>query len=387
MNKRAMQGFSLIEIMIAMVISLILMAGVLTIMSTSKRTYAIQGEFAYLQDGARFIMEDVTFGARMAGYFGCSGSLPEGVSMPSPIGGIDNKAIVDATSNASNSKLQDYPKSDVLTLSYFGGGQNRLELNMGAVVTPPTSGSGGTTEEGATGETGESGETTTETSSMSTTITSAQIKAEKAFIAKTFTPTLNVIPITSSSPLPISGADRLVFSDCSGSQFFDIGSIGSGQITISGQFGRQFGWPLDIFIVPTGSNNFSSVTYEVKAIDKSSPPNGNSTGAEDGFALFKDDQLFVEGVQNFQVRYGKMSGAGNAISYTSNPNSFGETVSLRITLLMRTPNKRYDINDTEDKDFILDPDLLAFNPVDAKYESNEIGFRHRLFSSTINVRN
>jgi len=385
MNKRAMQGFSLIEIMIAMVISLILMAGVLTIMSTSKRTYAIQGEFAYLQDGARFIMEDMTFGARMAGYFGCSGSLPEGVSMPAPIGGIDNKAIVDATSNTSNTKLQDYPKSDVITLSYFGGGQNRLELNTGAAVS-----SGGTTEEGgttgeATGD--EEGSGDTETSSMSTAITSAQIKAEKAFIAKTFAPTLNVIPITSSSPLPNPGADRLVFSDCSGSHFFNIGSVSSGQITINGQFERQFGWPLDIFIVPMGSNNFSSITYEVKAIDKSSPPNGSSTGAEDGFALFKDNQLFVEGVQNLQVRYGKMSGAGNAINYTSNPNAFGETVSLRVTLLMRTPNKRYDINDTEDKNFILDPDLLVFNPADAKYESNEIGFRHRLFSSTINVRN
>lgn len=367
MNKQ--QGFSLIEIMIALTISLILMAGVLTIMAASKRTYGIQGELAYLQDGARFIMEDITYGARMAGYFGCSGSLPSGITVPSAISGTDNKEIVDEKTGKTNTKLSSYPKSDVLTISYFGGGQNKLELDMST----------------AAGNTGGTGSTTT--TSNTTTLSAQQILAEKAFIESTFAATENVIPITADSPTPTIGSDRLVFSDCGGSQFFNVTSVGNGQITVEGNFGRQFSWPLDVFIVPVGNDDFASVNYEVKGIDKSNPSDDNSTGIEDGFALYKDDELLVDGVQNLQVRYGKMSGISKAITYTTDPNAFGETVSLRITLLMRTPNKRYDINDVEDKEFVLDAYTLPFNPSDSQFENNELGFRHRLFSSTINIRN
>jgi prepilin-type N-terminal cleavage/methylation domain-containing protein len=64
------QGFSLTEIMVALLISSILMYGVMTIMSSGKRTYALQSELAELYDNARFVMEDITFTLRMAGFKG-----------------------------------------------------------------------------------------------------------------------------------------------------------------------------------------------------------------------------------------------------------------------------------------------------------------------------
>jgi len=67
------RGFSLIEIMIAMTIALVLMAGIMGIMSSSKRTYSIQQDLARLQENARFAMEFISTDLRMAGYFGCSG--------------------------------------------------------------------------------------------------------------------------------------------------------------------------------------------------------------------------------------------------------------------------------------------------------------------------
>jgi len=72
------RGFSLIEILIALTIALVLMAGIMGIMSSSKRTYSIQQDLARLQENARFAMEFITSDLRMAGYFGCAGkaSLP-----------------------------------------------------------------------------------------------------------------------------------------------------------------------------------------------------------------------------------------------------------------------------------------------------------------------
>ena len=46
------RGITLIELLIAMVISLVLLLGVGTIYFNSKRTYLVQEEFAHMQESA-----------------------------------------------------------------------------------------------------------------------------------------------------------------------------------------------------------------------------------------------------------------------------------------------------------------------------------------------
>lgn len=74
--KKPATGFSLIEIMVALVLSSVILIGVFTIMTSSKRTYALQAELAKLQENARFAMEEIAYNLRMAGYAGCSQKLP-----------------------------------------------------------------------------------------------------------------------------------------------------------------------------------------------------------------------------------------------------------------------------------------------------------------------
>lgn len=70
--RKLQKGFSLIELMIAMVLGLVLMAGVIQVFITSKQTFNLNEEMNLIQDNARhaigFMAEDV----RMAGYFGCA---------------------------------------------------------------------------------------------------------------------------------------------------------------------------------------------------------------------------------------------------------------------------------------------------------------------------
>lgn len=67
-------GLSLIELMIAMVVGLILIAGVLSIFISSRQSYSINGAVAQIQENGRFALDFIRKDTRMAGYMGCAKS-------------------------------------------------------------------------------------------------------------------------------------------------------------------------------------------------------------------------------------------------------------------------------------------------------------------------
>jgi type IV pilus assembly protein PilW len=72
---RRMDGFSLVELMVAMTLSLVLLAGALSILYTSKVTYTENERVARLQEAGRTVVELILRDARAAGYVGCSRPL------------------------------------------------------------------------------------------------------------------------------------------------------------------------------------------------------------------------------------------------------------------------------------------------------------------------
>lgn len=68
-------GFSLTELLVAMVVGLILLGGLVTLMVNSKKNYAVQDYSARLQENARFAMQFLSYDLRMAGFFGCSNNI------------------------------------------------------------------------------------------------------------------------------------------------------------------------------------------------------------------------------------------------------------------------------------------------------------------------
>jgi len=68
---RFQMGLSLIELLIAMLISAFLIAGILQIFIGSKQTYSMQQNLSRLQENGRFALEFLERDIRMAGYWGC----------------------------------------------------------------------------------------------------------------------------------------------------------------------------------------------------------------------------------------------------------------------------------------------------------------------------
>lgn len=66
------RGFSLVELMVAIVIGLILLAGVSSVMVSTKRTYNTQDSLGRLQENARIAMVILERAIRNAGYIGCN---------------------------------------------------------------------------------------------------------------------------------------------------------------------------------------------------------------------------------------------------------------------------------------------------------------------------
>ncbi|MFA7387769.1 MAG: PilW family protein [Thiohalobacteraceae bacterium] len=69
---RDQKGVSLVEIMIAMVIGLILTAGIIQLFMGSKQTYRFHDALSRVQENARFAVEALNYDIRMAGNLGCT---------------------------------------------------------------------------------------------------------------------------------------------------------------------------------------------------------------------------------------------------------------------------------------------------------------------------
>ena len=158
------RGITLIELLIAMVISLVLLLGVGTIYFNSKRTYLVQEEFAHMQESARIAMRFMIEDIRMAGYIGCAwnnnldydnfltGDDPdtgnflvglEGmeatntgpgdpIDLAAPNAAAWNRALPAFISNPAAPASGPLPDSDILIVRYADGNGVKMAVNNNA---------------------------------------------------------------------------------------------------------------------------------------------------------------------------------------------------------------------------------------------------------------
>jgi type IV pilus assembly protein PilW len=77
---RCSRGFGLIELLIALALSLIVVLGVAQIFIAAKNTYVSQNVSAGMQEDARFVLSKMIQEIRMVGMFGCLGAITDATS-------------------------------------------------------------------------------------------------------------------------------------------------------------------------------------------------------------------------------------------------------------------------------------------------------------------
>jgi type IV pilus assembly protein PilW len=77
---RSIRGFGLIELLIALALSLIVVLGVAQVFISAKNTYVSQNTAAAMQEDARFVLSKMIQEIRMVGMFGCLGTVSDASS-------------------------------------------------------------------------------------------------------------------------------------------------------------------------------------------------------------------------------------------------------------------------------------------------------------------
>jgi prepilin-type N-terminal cleavage/methylation domain-containing protein len=124
------QGVTLIELIIALVVSAVLVAGIYSLFITQSRSYTVQDSVAGVQQDARAAMAEMGKDIRMAGFLVGAGSgtgfMVGGARAPLSLGGTNlNHAINDTNSDSA---------SDSITVVYASRYAGRLESATGSNV-------------------------------------------------------------------------------------------------------------------------------------------------------------------------------------------------------------------------------------------------------------
>lgn len=119
-------GLSLVELMIAITLSLLLIAGVLQIFLSSKQTYATNNALSRVQESGRFAMDFLTYDIRNAGYKGqCLGEPNNMLNTTNKL--FDLSDPIEGWNNSPPSHLSGknvVPNTDVLLLKLASGAGN-----------------------------------------------------------------------------------------------------------------------------------------------------------------------------------------------------------------------------------------------------------------------
>ena len=120
-KKNGQSGVSLVELMVAMLISLFLVGGAISLLSQNRVHYRQNNDQLRLQESARFALDIIAGDLRMAGYTGCSRSIANNLSGIAPGDLLDtrNTALIDGyEQNSSSWSAQ--PSNDIVDRIYPG---------------------------------------------------------------------------------------------------------------------------------------------------------------------------------------------------------------------------------------------------------------------------
>ncbi len=287
-------GFSLVELMVAMALSMLLLLGVVSIYTNSKQTYNMQEGMSRLQENVRFAMGRLTREISASGYLGCLESARA-------IGG----APVIVNTLAVNTGVFDFVGPVTGTV---GGGRNGSDVI---------------------------------TINRAIGISAIPLEAPMKDVTDDIT-------LDSSHPeyARLSQGDTLVVADCSRAAAFMVtntpvaGDSGVIQhatgVTVNGQSNASEDLEWVFGSTQNSQATLMRVTGNTYTIGNSA--RGACTAATPGFcALTENGNELVEGVESMTVMYGTDTNGDSAVDQYVDANGVADwnsVASVRITLVV-----------------------------------------------------
>jgi type IV pilus assembly protein PilW len=278
------QGVTILELVVAMVVSLLAMGGVYKIYHANSLTYRTQEALARLQENGRLALDLLSRDIRMTGYFGCASILPS----------VQNNL------NLASSFKYDF--ATPIQGSEWTG--TEWVPGLDPFVTTPLKGSD--------------------------VLTIRTVTGDPVFLRAQMPNTSAVLMITHQTPPSFKKEDLVMISDCQGATVFEVTNIQtiSGYDTIvrntgpgsPGNFRQELDHPYGI-----GAEimKMDTVSYFVRNDGEVPTLYRKNLKTTDGI---------VPGVENMQVLYG----VGNLYLRANEVTDWRDVTSVRVGLLLRT---------------------------------------------------
>ncbi len=343
-------GMSLIELMIALTIGVLMLVSAMGLFTNNKRIYKEHGEMSRLQETARFAMDILTNDIRMAGYAGCidditsltnaasnGGTVTHLHNFTNPIEGINDKVAASTWSPSASTEARDnmLTGTDAITLRYLEPIPNEVTFTTSATMANTTA----------------------------------------------------AIPVTCTPDCAsaITASENMAITDCgTGNIFIATGSTAN-TITHGATLNKAYTDEAQIsrFITTRyyiGTASLANHTGEaIPALYRYTSVAGVGTAQE-----------LLEGVERMEILYGvdtnsdsipdvylPAGGSSGGNNLTSSAN-WSNVISVRISLLVRTINQNFNIDDDTNTYTLLD--AAAYDPADEN-------LRRRVFTTTVQIRN
>lgn len=345
LSLRRSRGFSLVELMVALTLSLLLMAGALSILYSSKVTYSENERIARLQESGRTVVELMLRDTRPAGYLGCS-----------------RPVVGDEFSNGLNSSasVQWNYKDPVAGFEATGATWSPA---LDATATPSA------------------------TAGSDVLLVRTTRQGEPIF--RTNAPIINAtsaIPVDRDPGTSVPVNTPMVISDCEGSSVFNAtgftaaaaGPLGESRATISHAMGGPAGTNVSDSL--TRGFTIGALVMPMKPVAYYVSPSVGGVGPALWQHVANDaPQELIEGVENIQVQFGIDTDNDLLVNQYVTADlvtDWSQVIAVTVAVLVRSPEE--DGLEVDSRVYtLLDKQLGPFN--DRRQRS--------VFTTTVVLRN
>ena len=290
-SHRQQRGLTLVEILIALVIGLILTAGILQVFSSTRQSNQVHEAIARMQESGRMALEVIARDARMADFWGCASNITSVTNNLDSAGtGYINFGVGGIDGTDSGSTAPD-------TLVLRGGGGNGLVIQ--APFGPQAS--------------------------ANLSVNAGNGLSQGDIVMVSDCETADIFQISNSNP------------DSSGTIVHNTGNAtdpGNYNATNPGCPGANAHCLSKVYDGNARLFTTSQITYTV------------GTGSEGEPALFRNGQEFLDGIEDLQVLYGEDTDDNDVADYYVNATDVVDmtrVISIRFAVVVRSEDD--DLNE------------------------------------------
>ena len=344
MNKCSKQkGFSIVELMVAMVLGLVISAAAVQIFASNKSTYRLENALSRLQENGRFVVDRIAGDLRMAGYNGC---LSRGTGVPTQMISVENPPFaIDGTDSIrgfNNNGTGWLPAIDA-SLNLNGVNPLRQVVAGTDVINVQRA------------------------SSCGVQLTSAPTSVSDLGI-----------DIVTPNDCNFNVNSAAIITNCSVADVFQISATGATLNRVAGNLSAVYAQESQVFLWESNAYYIATNNNGVSALFRSSWNPSNTDGATTSVD-FNTVEL-AEGVEDMQILYGIDQGVDEyADTYvTANDPllNWGSVKSVRISLLLASD------------DFVTStPRQINFNGANVNTGAGADRRLRTVYTTTISLRN